>query len=159
QFKLWYSSKSRSSFPDIATTNLKQEKPESRIADNTLLNSHSDTIYGVWFRVSKPFVPTKRLDELLAIIDELIGETPGWASMQLTHTFGCKTDREGIPIAIGYCDTQGRERWLFLWAEFPERDRKRYKWKTPKNIRQIVVKSLQTAPAARNDLLRRSAYF
>lgn len=159
RFKLWYSSKFRDRFPDIATTNLDQTKPESRIADNALLNSHSDMTSGVWFRVPKPFVPPKRLDKLLTIIDELVTEPPGWASTQLTRTFGRKPGGEGIPIAIGYCDTQSRERWLFLWAEFPERDGKRYKWRTSQRMRQIVVKSLQTAPAAGHDLLQRSAYF
>lgn len=159
RFNLWYSANFRNRFPDVASTSPGQEKPESRIADNTLLDSSSVMTSGVWFRVPSPFVPVKRLDDLLTIIDELVQEPLGWAGTQLKRTFGTKAGGEGMPIAIGYCDNQGHERWLFLWAELPERDGKRYKWQTSRNIRQITVKSLQTAPAARNDLLRRSAYF
>lgn len=159
QFKLWYSPKHRSVFPDLASTHVDKDEPEARIAESIVVASDTVRMRGVWFRVPEPFVPPERLDTLLTIIDALTEQTPGWAVKQLRGAFGQKPAGKGMPIAIGYHDNQHYERWLFLWAEFPERNGKRFKWKTARNICQITVKSLQTAPAAKADLLRRSAYY
>lgn len=157
QFRLWRSTKFDNT-PDIASCNREHSEPESRIADNIILGANPTYIKGTWFRVPQPFVPTNRLDTLLRQIDELVQESSGWSVQKCIEAVGIKVTGKGFPIAIGYPDNQGEERWLFLWSQFPQRRDKRYKWLSPQNLRQIEISSFQTAPANKDALLRRSAY-
>lgn len=157
QFTLWQSTKFDST-PDIASCAGDHNEPESRIADNIVIGSNPRRVRGAWFRVPQPFVPSGRLDILLSQLDELTQESSGWSLQTCIATVGIKATGAGFPITIGYPDNLGEERWLFLWGQFPERKGKRFKWSSHQNLRQVEVKSFQTAPASKDALLRRSAY-
>lgn len=111
---------------------------------------------GVWFRVNAPFVPDNHLDHLLIQIDQNSGEPTGTAHAYLVEQLSRMISANGIPLAIGYPGIRGIERWLFLWIPKPG-DKKIYLTR-PELMGKIAVKSFETAPARKADLLRRTAH-
>ena len=107
-------------------------------------------------------MPPHNLRDLLNHIDADLGMEHGWSSKACIHVFGHKLPSNGFPIALGYTDNQSQERWLFLWAQLlPStngKKRQKVKWSNPESLSQIRIKSFQTAPARKEDLLRRSAH-
>lgn len=157
QFWLWQSAISRYS-PYIAVCGENQSEPEARIANQIVFGANPSRLKGAWFRVLQPFAPPKVLGTLLTQIDNLSGKTTGWTLRRCIDSIGHKTKDTGLPIAIGYPDNSGQERWLFLWVQFPKQKGQRFKWSSPQNMRQIQVSSFQTAPVTKSALLRRSAH-
>lgn len=155
QFHLWRSK--YNSRPRIASCNGNYNEPEPRLAKAILFGPNPTQIKGAWFRIPEPFVPINKLDELLGQIDVLLGKSPGWAVKNCISAVGQKTTG-GFPITIGYPDNSGEERWLFLWVQPPNQKQKRYKWASASRMRQVEVKSFQTAPATKQALLRRSGH-
>jgi molybdopterin/thiamine biosynthesis adenylyltransferase len=139
------------------------QKPEARLTENLIfIEKDIERLAGVWFRLDRPFVPPHNLRELLNHIDADLGMEQGWSGKECIHVFGHKLPGNGFPIALGYTDNQSQERWLFLWAQLlPStngKKRQKVKWLSPENLSRIRMKSFQTAPARKADLLRRSAY-
>jgi molybdopterin/thiamine biosynthesis adenylyltransferase len=141
---------------------LQIQETEKRLVDNLLLiKDDIKRLSGVWFRLSRPFVPPDTLIDLLSHIDTDLGMEKGWAARGCLHVFGHKLSDDGFPIALGYADNQGQERWLFLWAQLSAtygKGRRRFSWSRSESMSQVKLKSFQTAPARKEDLLRRSAY-
>ncbi|MBN1875004.1 MAG: ThiF family adenylyltransferase [Anaerolineae bacterium] len=136
-------------------------KPEARLTQALGVNrTNCHAHYGIWYHLSDPFVPPDNLWDLLIAIDQNLNEAEGYASQTCLHKFGQKPKGSGCPIALGYTDNRGQERWLFLWIQFPQSGKKRtpVHWSNPSHLSNFKVKSFQTAPARRADLLRRSAY-
>ena len=154
---LWRSSKF-SKTPYIASYQREVSVPEPRLADNIILGSNPERLRGVWFRVPQPFVPKDQLDTLFSQIDDLICTYSGWSTKKCIESIGQCVTGNGFPVAIGYPDQKGEERWLFLWSQFPGGIGKRFKWARHQKMRQVAIKSFQTAPASKEALLRRSAY-
>ena len=138
------------------------KETEPRLVDNlALVEKDIKRHSGVWFRLGKPFVPPDNLRGLLNHIDAEVVKEKGWASKACIHVLGRKLSDSGFPIALGYTDSRNQERWLFLWAQMPSTPRKkrqRIAWSNSENLAQVRIKSFQTAPARKEDLLRRSAY-
>lgn len=164
RFTLWQHRNLSKTLPSIVSCNEDQvsaQIPEPRLAKNLLfVVENSIKLPGVWFRLVKPFVPPNNLRDLLCGIDANLGVESGWAKGACIQIFGHRVLGSGLPIALGYTDYQNEERWLFLWAQLPESGKKRQKvpWSVSEGLRQIKVKSFQTAPARKSDLLRRSKY-
>lgn len=111
---------------------------------------------GVWFRVNAPFVPSNRLDHLLSQIDLNSGDPSGTAHAYLIQQLSRMTSGNGIPIAIGYPGNRDLEQWLFLWIPKPKG--KKICISRSDLMQTLVVKSFETAPARKADLLRRTAH-
>lgn len=158
KFTLWRHPKFWETVPSLASCDAKQFgpmlQPEIRLANNLLFFSKHERVAGVWFRLPRPFVPPNNLSELLHLIEVNLGCWAGWARDACIRAIGHKASR--LPIAIAYPDNQGVERWLFLWAELAKGNQK--KKISSLNLSQIAVYSFQTAPAKKEELLRRSAY-
>lgn len=140
------------------------QKPEARLTKNLIfLEKDIERLAGVWFRLNRPFVPPHNLRDLLDCIDTDLGMERGWACKACIHVFGHKLTHNGFPTALGYTDNQSQERWLFLWAQLlptttSGKKRQKVRWSNPQSMLQIRMKSFQTGPARKRDLLRRSAY-
>lgn len=144
----------------LYVVSLPDREPEQRIVSRLLLNlQHSNKHVGVWFRLQKPFVPPDNLRDLLRRIDESLN-LEDYGRGVCTRTYGYQLALSGFPIAIGYTDRTNEERWLFLWADIPLKRRKKRKvnWADRGNLSEIQLKSFQTAPARKKDILRRSVY-
>jgi len=131
--------------------------PESRLYDHFRVELKIKEI-GIWFFIETPFVPPNNLTDLLGSIDKAIGWTNNETREHIIHCIGEQSRSAGFPIALGYKDNTSQERWLFLWAEFPKYDNKRFKWSKPDNIKKVQLKSFRTLPASKESLLRRSKY-
>lgn len=112
--------------------------------------------HGVWFRVNESFVPGNRLDHLLIQIDQNSGEPSGTANTYLVQQLSRMSSSDGIPLAVGYPGIRGLEQWLFVWVPKPKS--KKIYLSRPDLLRTLVVKSFETAPARKADLLRRISY-
>jgi molybdopterin/thiamine biosynthesis adenylyltransferase len=139
------------------------QKPEARLTENLLfIEKDMKSVPGVWFRLTRPFVPSGNLRDLLNHIDMDLGMEDGWASKACIHVFGRKFSGDGFPFALGYTDHRGQERWLFLWAHLPSsgsgKKRRRIPWSWAESLARITIKSFQTTSAKKEGLLRRSAY-
>ena len=139
------------------------QRPETRLTKNLIyLENDIERLSGVWFRLISPFVPPHNLKDLLDCIEANLGMEQGWARKQCIHVFGHKLTQNGFPLALGYTDNQSQERWLFLWAQLPSSNngkmRRKVRWSNPESAQQIRLRSFQTGPARKQDLLRRSAY-
>lgn len=157
EFTLWRH-RSADTFPAIACYG---KKPELRLTQALLFSENSYRIYdGIWYRLTNPLVPPDNLGDLLVLIDRNLDEVEGYAGQICLHKFGQKPREGHFPLALAYTDMQGQERWLFLWVQFPQSDKKRPQvhWTKPVYLSNFKVKSFQTAPARSVDLLRRSAY-
>lgn len=140
----------------------RDDKPEERLASHLSVASTGSFQHlvhwnqGIWFRVHQVPVPPECLSSLLEQLDTDAAESPGWAKRECVKVFGEKTDRSGLPLALGYTDGSGIERWLFIWAKFPNGALKRYQWSS--DTKHIRLAAFRTAPARKPDLLRRSAF-
>lgn len=157
KFKLWLSIK----FPENTTVIVSDhlsEKPEERLFWITPIDAKNEL--GIWFRIPKPFVPSNNLKKTLSDLDRLLSKDEGWALVKMKGVVGgrCNRVKDGLPIAIIYPDYTGRERYLFLWVQFPPQSVKKYNWSTDTNIHRVTLRSFQTAAAAKSDLMRRSAH-
>jgi molybdopterin/thiamine biosynthesis adenylyltransferase len=155
QFGLWRPKFHSSLY--IASCNGEHNKPEPRLAGGLLLGSNPVSMRGAWFQVPQPFVPPNGLEALLHQVDVLLKECSGWSAKNCIAAVGQKIVG-GFPIAIGYPDNLGENRWLFLWARSPAGNKKRYNWLPGYKMRQMVIDSFQTAPAGKDALLKRSAF-
>ena len=153
-FFLWQSSKFHTT-PYLACSD---SNLEQRIAEGIYLGKNPTRHKGIWFRLQSPIIPTSPLEELFSRMDLAIGEPDGWSKAKCISVVGKNGTGTGFPIALGFPKVDLQESWLFLWLQFPSRKQKRYKWSLPRNQSQIQVKSFQTAPAGKLDLLRRSQY-
>ncbi len=158
KFTLWHSPKFIGVLPDIASCDLQQFEPEPRIASNITLGSDRQRVKGVWFRLPSPFVPSNRLNTLFNQIGALLQKPSGWSVKKCIAAIGVKAPGKGFPIAIGYPDNNGEERWLFLWGKFPDQTKKQFKWSARQNLYRIEVMGFQTALASVKALLRRAAH-
>mgnify|MGYP001495218958 CR=1 FL=1 len=154
-FRLWRPKYKNT--PYLASCHENKTEPEPRLAETMVLGANLPQIRGVWFRVPQPFVPPNRLDNLLQQIDAVAKAPPGKSYKNCVASVSRKTT-DGFPIAIGYPDNQGEERWLFLWGQPPKRKQKRFLWSSVPGISQVEIKSFQTAPAGKEALLKRTAY-
>ncbi|MBD3216410.1 MAG: hypothetical protein GF311_27605 [Candidatus Lokiarchaeota archaeon] len=166
RFTLWMPT-TVESLPHFASTYplgfsaAKQVKPEARLADPMHFRSDAyQRQIGVWFRVDEPFVPPRTLRDLLKRISDASHQSSGYAANVCKHTYGTKTESSVLHLAVGYTDVQDKVRWLFLRATLPEDNKRRRKlyWSNDDYLDQVKVKSYQTAPAGKRDLLRRSAF-
>lgn len=112
--------------------------------------------HGVWFRVNAPFVPGNRMDHLLAQLDQYSDEPPGTAHAYLVEQLSRVISANGVPLAIGYPGVRGHEQWLFLWI--PRPGGKKIYISRQELMGTIAVKSFESAPARKADLLRRTAH-
>ncbi len=136
-------------------------EPEDRLTKSLpFVAENYERLSGIWFRVSRPFVPPDNLGGLLSSIEASSDAGEGWTKQAFISVFGHKLSGNGFPIAIGYTDNQNALRWQFLWAQLPPSGSKRQKvcWSSPSSLFQIKLKSFRTAPARKTDLLRRSAH-
>jgi hypothetical protein len=92
------------------------------------------------------------------MLDEELGKDKGWAREICIRAVGAKSRETAFPVALGYLDHTGEERWLFLWAAFPEECPKAYAWSRGSALHALRLGSFQTAPARPAELLRRSGY-
>lgn len=128
---------------------------EKRLLDQLgWLEKGVQSYHGVWFRVNTPFVPSNRLDYLLNQIDQYSGTSSGSAHAYLIKQLGRVTSSGGIPLAIGYPGILGQEQWSFLWLTKPIG--RKIHLSRPELMEKIEVKSFETAPAGKGDLLRRT---
>lgn len=161
RFTLWHSDKVTVARRLLASSKVNQDRQpsEERLAVPLLLNGRSvRRTTGAYFRIPEPIVPPDDLTSLLQHIDRATNMGVGWARKQLIAINGEKSDDVGLALALGYHDRHEQERWLFLWAAFPQRQAKRYHWSRQSEMSRIDLKSFRTAPASRHDLLRRSAF-
>lgn len=145
----------------VCRKNIAVQLEDSELASSLSITSENRVkSSGVWFRLTKPFFPVNTLRDLLALIDNNLEQVKGWSRNKIIHGVGLKPPAGGFPIALGYTDYQNQERWLFLWVQLPGFGNKRQKvpWSRPRPLARIRVTSLQTAPARKHDLLRRTAY-
>lgn len=112
--------------------------------------------HGVWYRVNTPFVPGNRLDHLLDQIDQNSSEQSGTAHAYLVEQLSRMISGDGIPLAVGYPGVWGIEQWLFLWI--PKPTGKKIYLSRQDQIGTIAVRSFETAPARKANLLRRTAH-
>lgn len=132
-------------------------KQEKRLCDQLRWIEQGVLSYlGVWFRVNAPFVPDNRLDHLLDQIDQNSKGPSGTAHAYLSQQLSRMISGKGIPIAIGYPGIRGLEQWLFLWI--PKPNGKKIYLSRPELMRSLEVKSFETAPARKADLLRRTIH-
>lgn len=166
EFTLWRHH-SPDTFPAFACCDQDQRllysarKPEARLTQALVFNEKNYRAHcGIWYRLTNPFVPPDNLGDLLALIDQNLDEAEDYAAQTCLHKFGQKPKGSDCPLALGYIDNRGQERWLFLWIQFPQSEKKRAKvhWLNSALLSNFKVKSFQTAPARKADLLRRSAY-
>ena len=159
-FTLWY--QSDFARPAIASTIPSARRPESRLARFIGPSKSSGRDHrragGVWFRLPKAIVPPLTLASLLELIDEASGQPKGWARSRAIEILGATLKTRRLGFAFGYPDSTGIERWVFLWAMLPRRDARNTNWATLRVASQTPLKSFQTAPAQKSDLLRRSAH-
>lgn len=99
-------------------------------------------------------MPGSHLTELCEQIDQSRNYAPGSSLNFIVSLFGRTPSCKGIPIAVGYPSVQKQERWLFLWAGKPTG--KRFHLQNPEQQKVIEIRSFETAPARKSDLLRRT---
>jgi len=157
RFKLWFSPKLFEVSPALVVADDTATEPEKRLV-RMLVGDDIKSEIGIWFRVPEPFVPSSNLNVLFADIDDLLSKGNGWAFTKTGVVVGRRRTRDGFPLAIAYPDHTCTERYLFLWVQFPKQRSKKFNWTAPTKLSQTSVRSFQTAPAAKADLLRRSAH-
>lgn len=116
---------------------------------------------GIWFLLQREPEPKQPLDQLLAEIDAAAGKTSGWALQQLRVTLGDKIRERNAEcvIALGYPRADGGNAWLFLKADVGLTARNgNGKWAKTENLRSIVVRSCETAPADKATMTRRTEH-
>lgn len=114
------------------------------------------SFHGVWYRVNTEFVPSNRLDHLLDQIDQSSGNSSGTAHSYMIEKLSRMISAGGIPLAIGYPTIRGLEQWLFLWI--PKPNGKKIYLSRPELMKTIEVRSFETMPARKADLLRRTVH-
>lgn len=118
--------------------------PERRLYDHSRVELKINES-GIWFFIETPFVPPNNLADLLASVDKAMGWKNDETRKHITHCISEQSRSDGFPIALGYKDNTLQERWLFLWAEFPKYENKRFKWAKPDNIKKVKLKSFVSA--------------
>ena len=156
EFTLWMNkNKFESSITIASTENSKEPETRLKYAVGNVLDQR-----GIWYRLPCPIVPDKSLSILFEEIDIAIDEPKGTAIKMARRIIHGRTKGNGFPIAIAYPDYSGQERYLFMWAQFPEKAKRANKFNplTDKNIGTITMRSMKVAPASSTDLLKRTSF-
>jgi len=132
------------------------EKHGDRILAEVGLANATRSSFGAWLRLDKEPEPRKTLGGLLAEVDRVNQQEPGWAVNQCRMLIGAgpKSSRNPL-LALGYPDkSTGREAWLFLEIGVNP-DKSLPNWKDSKTIAHTPITAFETVEVGRAALMRR----
>ncbi|HEY3780304.1 MAG TPA: ThiF family adenylyltransferase [Fimbriimonadaceae bacterium] len=129
--------------------------PPERLSTNVGVQTSKRSV-GIWFRLASEPTPADDLHKVLQDIDSKSNSWTGFAQRQIRGLAGIKPKNDyRTVVALGYPGSTGSE-WLFLEFTLPVGTKRADRWE--RELGNIQVKALETAPAKASDLVRRTAH-